>query len=211
MDGKAAAVRSNGITKSDSVKSHESVTFLGRHPIGTLRIYSCDDSPLSISKLTMDEDEGPPPLESAASSGTSKAAIRPGIPHTLSQDAADRPRTKLRHGMGGGDVVLIIDLPEVFTVGYDSLSFTAKNFAGVKDVPEGAHFFWVGHASGTSARCGFWIISSGVDQVHVMQWDKFNEVLEEPTRSEARFQADSVDSIHSTLVPYHDPRRRQRL
>jgi A1 cistron-splicing factor AAR2 len=107
--------------------------------------------------------------------------------------------------LGGGDVVLILDLPELFTVGYDSVSFTAKHFGGVRDVPPGPHFFWVAHPNGSSARCGFWIISTGQDTVHVVQWDKFNEIVAQASHAEARIQADNLDTFHSKLVPYPDP------
>jgi A1 cistron-splicing factor AAR2 len=111
----------------------------------------------------------------------------------------------LRHAKGGGDVFLVLELPEVFVVGYDSISFTAKHFGGLRDIPAGAHFFWVAHPNGISSRCGVWIFSTGVDEVHVMQWDRYNEVLCESSSAEARIQADNVDSIHSKLVSYGDP------
>jgi A1 cistron-splicing factor AAR2 len=107
--------------------------------------------------------------------------------------------------MGGGDVMLILDLPEVYLVGYDAISFTAKHFGGVRDIPTGPHFFWVTHPDSGAVRTGFWIISSGTNQVHVLQWDKFTEAILEPSRAEARIQAENLDSFHHKLVPYHDP------
>ena len=130
--------------------------------------------------------EGPPPLE----------------------DDEDSAAEALVHREGGGDVVLVLDLPEVFTTGYDSVSFTAKHFGGVRDVPSGPHLFWFAHPSGGSARCGFWLFSSGKDQVHVMQWDKFNEVLGEAPRSEAHIQTENLSSFHSKLISYRDPTER---
>lgn len=110
------------------------------------------------------------------------------------------------HGASlGGDVVLVQELPEIFTVGLDCVSFTAKHFSGIRGIPPGPHFLWVAHPDGASTRCGVWIDSSSENQVHILQWDTFNEVLGEPTRSEARLRSDLVSSILPNLVPYYDP------
>lgn len=135
-----------------------------------------------------EDEEEPPPLEG----------------ELLHPDSVHR-RSLLRHDMGGGDVVIVLDLPEVFTVGYDCISFTAKYFGGLRDIPPGPHFVWVAHPEGLSIRCGAWIISSGSNQVHVLQWDKYNEMLVETSAAEARIQADNVGSIHDKLAPYNDP------
>jgi len=113
--------------------------------------------------------------------------------------------TVIAHALGGGDVVLVLDLPEVFTIGYDCVSFTAKHFGGVKDIPPGPHLIWVAHPNGTSVRCGAWITSSTQHKVHVLQWDKYNEILTESSSAEARIQANSLANIHSKLIPYGDP------
>ncbi|KAL6850662.1 hypothetical protein ACO1O0_007786 [Amphichorda felina] len=126
-------------------------------------------------------------------------------PPPLEGDESYDAPAMLTHAMGGGDVVLVLDLPEVFNIGYDCISFTAKHFGGLRDIPPGAHFIWVAHPNAGSTRCGAWIASTTQNQVHVLQWDRFNEVLGEPTRSEARIQADNVSAIHSKLVPYADP------
>lgn len=178
--------------------SVKSVSVIGAHPLGTLRVHEPADP-----MMEEDDDDGPPPLDPPVGQGvqqhhkTSQAS--------LGKSLSASPRDSLRHSMGGGGVVLILDLPEVFTVGYDSLSFTAKHFGGVRDIPPGPHFFWVSHPGGLSARCGFWIVATGVNTVHVMQWDKFNEVLSDSARAEARIQADNIDTFHSKLVPYSDP------
>ncbi|EMR62752.1 putative aar2 protein [Eutypa lata UCREL1] len=85
---------------------------------------------------------------------------------------------------GGGDVVLLDNLPAKFTIGCDHLSFsTTKNpFPGIRDIPPGAHLFWVAPTDSTSARSGFWIVavadpSGGGHRVHVKRWDAFHEVL----------------------------------
>ena len=169
-----------GLSQSDSIgghstTSHDSVSAVGPLPLGSLKLHQGGDD---------DSMDGPPPLEA---------------------DPSHDAPTIFPHSMGGGDVVLVLDLPEVFTIGYDCVSFTAKHFGGLRDVPPGAHFIWVTYPNAGSTRCGAWIVSTGQDQVHVLQWDKFNEVLGEPTRSEARIQAGNVSSIHSKLVPYSDP------
>ncbi|KAI6784756.1 uncharacterized protein J7T54_007849 [Emericellopsis cladophorae] len=113
--------------------------------------------------------------------------------------------TVIARALGGGDVVLILDLPEVFTIGYDCVSFTARHFGGVKEIPPGPHLIWVSHPNGTSVRCGAWITSSTQHKVHVLQWDKYNEILTESSSAEARKQASSLANIHSKLVSYRDP------
>lgn len=183
------------VSKSDSNASHNSVPVLGAHPLGTLRLHQPDQSPLARCVPMDADDDGPPPLDSPAETALVRSAHE--VPHEASPP--------LRHGKGGGDVVIILDLPEVFTVGYDAVSFTAKHFGGIRDIPAGPHFFWVSHPRGMSTRCGCWVVSSGADNVHVLQWDKFNEVLSESARSEARIQADDIDPVHSKLVPFGDP------
>ncbi|KAK7408076.1 hypothetical protein QQX98_009731 [Neonectria punicea] len=175
-----------------SIKSCKSVSVIGAYPLGSLRVHDPTDA-----TREEDDDDGPPPLDPPAGQDVQ--------PHNGTQRTSQATLGKLRHSMGGGDVVLILDLPELFTVGYDSLSFTAKHFGGVRDIPPGPHFFWVAHPGGLSARSGFWIVADGVDTVHVMQWDKFNEVLGESARAEARIQTDNLDTFHSKLIPYSDP------
>lgn len=192
---------SNASARAGSVKSHNSVKVIGAHPLGTLRVHeAAADTPVHHeADADDDDDEGPPPLLDAQQ--TSQGLVVTGTVDTFPSP----PRDRLSHGMGGGDVVLILDLPEVFTVGYDAVSFTAKHFGGVRDIPPGAHFFWVAHPGGLSTRSGFWFVSNGADHAHVMQWDRYNEVLDESTRAEARTQCDNLDAIHSKLVPYRDP------
>lgn len=182
------------LEKSDSCGSCDSSPAVGTFPPGSLKVHDIPDSELVMSTATtdrMDTDDGeeePPPLE--------EDSRHPGAVH--------RP-SLLRHDKGGGDVLILLDLPEVFTVGYDCISFTAKHFGGLRDIPQGSHFIWVAHPGGLSIRCGAWIISSGVNQVHVLQWDKYNEMLVETSAAEARIQADNVDQIHDKLAPYNDP------
>lgn len=197
-----------GLTKSDStasvggasIKSCDSVSVIGSHPLGTLHVHQLSDP---ASQLDGDEDDDdddddiPPPLDPPVNNGA--VSVSHKATHTKSISGP------FVHYLGGGDVVLVLGLPEVFIVGFDSVSFTAKHFGGVRDIPPGPHFFWVAHPGGLSTRCGFWIVSTGVESVHVVQWDRYNEVLGEPARAEARIQADNIGAIHSKLVPYHDP------
>ncbi|KAJ3531844.1 hypothetical protein NM208_g8701 [Fusarium decemcellulare] len=189
------------LTKSNSSASAGggsavSVPVIGSHPLGSLHVHQ----PSEPDQTDQDDDDMPPPLDPPAGQ----------LDHRPSQDGPLKPfgsptLDPLTHNLGGGDVVLILDLPEVFTVGYDSVSFTAKHFGGVRDLPPGPHFFWVAHPGGMSTRCGFWVVTTRVDTVHVVQWDKFNEVLGDSARAEARIQADNLDTFYSKLVPYHDP------
>ncbi|KAM5353918.1 hypothetical protein ACJ41O_000568 [Fusarium nematophilum] len=196
-----------GLTKSNSDasaggSSAKSVPVLGSYPLGSLHVHQ----PSEPAHMEEDDDDGPPPLDPPVGQhGDAGRSIRRSSLTGSSGSLGGSSLEPLTHDLGGGDVVLILDLPEVFTVGFDSVSFTAKHFGGVRDLPPGPHFFWVAHPGGLSSRCGFWIMATGVDAVHVMQWDKFNEVLGDSARAEARIQADNLDAIHSKLVPYHDP------
>lgn len=207
MDAKASSASSpwipKGITKSNSTasaggvstKSYDSVKGLGVNAFGSLHVRH-DDTPRN-SFDEGDEGQSPPPLD-PPSTGNQRS-----LPAQTHQPAS--PRNSMAHTMGGGDIVLILHLPEAYTVGYDSISFTAKHFTGVRDVPAGPHFFWAVHPGGTSARCGFWVMSSGVNRVHVVQWHQYNEVFVQPTRAETRIQAESVGDIFDSLPQYRDP------
>ncbi|KAG6004143.1 hypothetical protein E4U21_001360 [Claviceps maximensis] len=226
--------RSKGITKSNSTasagarstKSHESVSVVGPYPLGTLRVLRPESSPRTATYPLVDQDDdiGSPSLEPPIEDVYQLSGFhdhQPHLPHqtslaapsssTSSSSASSassvrRTRGAQSHSMGGGDVTIFIDLPDVFTVGYDALSFTAQHFGGVRDVPEGPHFFWVTHTSGVAARAGVWLLGSqSRDRVHVVQWDKYNENLTEALSSEARNHAENVPNIHAKLIPYSDP------
>jgi A1 cistron-splicing factor AAR2 len=179
----------NSLTKSDSTasaggqsfRSHISLPVTGAHPYGTLQVHQPKESPLSKEILMKPLPDDPPPLEAAEDGGE-------GI------------------GMdGGGDIVLILDLPPAFTVGYDSVSFTTtSHFHGVREIPPGAHFFWATETEASSVRSGFWIVASPkARNIHVMQWDKFNEALvETASRIEARFQRENIATWYPKLTPY---------
>ncbi|PFH56719.1 hypothetical protein XA68_16105 [Ophiocordyceps unilateralis] len=182
-----------GITKSNSnasaggrsTKSYDSVKVIGNYALGSLRVLRPEDSPRHSTDDG--EDQGPPSL----------------LPP--SNAASSSRRDPMAHTMGGGDIVVILYLPKDYTVGYDSVAFTARNFVGVRNLPAGPHFFWASRSSSTSARCGFWIMSSGADRVHVVQWHRYNEVFVQPTRTEARIQAENIDNIFHQLPRFRDP------
>ena len=112
----------------------------------------------------------------------------------------------------GGDVVLVLDLPEKFTIGYDSISFRAEKFRGVKEISAGAHFFWATEDDAGSTRTGFWLIAEQPEQIHVVQWDKFNDVLGEPaSKTEAHFQRRDIADVLPTLPSYYAPVPRDRV
>ncbi|KAH0441445.1 AAR2 protein [Colletotrichum camelliae] len=194
-----ALFRPSGLHKSDSsvsttAPSCRSIRVTGAHPLGSLHVHQPLDSPLSQEvaamnpNITPDDDE-PPPLAD--------------IENEYTMDLVPQDHLQHEHALGGGDIVLIMDLPASFTIGYDSVSFTAREFFGVRDIPPGPHFFWVSETEASTTRCGFWIVSSATEKIHVMQWDKFNEVVGEPaSQVEARFQKDNIRDVYPKLAPY---------
>ncbi|RDA83960.1 hypothetical protein CP532_6901 [Ophiocordyceps camponoti-leonardi (nom. inval.)] len=123
-----------------------------------------------------------------------------------SPSSAEAPRNPMVHALGGGDIVVVLNLPEDYTIGYDSVAFTARNFVGIRNITPGPHFFWASQSANASARCGFWIMSSpDVHLVHVVEWHRYNEVFVQPTRAEARIQAGNIESIYRQLPSFPDP------
>lgn len=175
------------LDSSASVQSYDSVGVIGAHPLGTLQVQN--EQP----------EDGPPGLMDEEEDINQSSSLQHDI---------ETSGSHLDHEMGSGDIILILDLPEIYTIGYDSVSLTAKHFGGLRDVPPGPHFVWAAHPSGMSARCGVWIETTKVaNQVHVLQWDRFNEVLGDASRAEARIQADNLPTGYSKLLPYSDPMR----
>ncbi|CAM1510167.1 Fc.00g005020.m01.CDS01 [Cosmosporella sp. VM-42] len=195
--------KSNSSASVSSIKSHTSIRAIGVYPLGSLRIHRAEDSMSQSTLREGDDEDGPPPLDpptgvcANTSRRQSKISVRSG--------ASSPTKQHLTHNLGGGDVVMILGLPEVFTIGYDSVSFAAKHFGGIRDIPRGTHFFWVSQPNNASTRFGFWIVATGVDAVHVAQWDWFNEVLCEPSRAEARFQTENLAEKHQKLIPFSQP------
>ncbi|SPO02908.1 uncharacterized protein DNG_05586 [Cephalotrichum gorgonifer] len=172
------------LLRSDSTVSgvsHVSIPAIGSYPLGSLQVITAD-GPLSRQAQV-----------NAASQQQQKQDMTPD-PHNQGDLAL------------GGDVVLVLDLPEKFTVGYDSISFRARKFRGVKEIPAGAHFFWASEDDAGAMRTGFWVITDRPEQIHVVQWDKFNDVLGEPaSKTEARFQRRDVADVLPQLPSYYNP------
>jgi A1 cistron-splicing factor AAR2 len=76
--------------------------------------------------------------------------------------------------------VLLLDLPQPALAGIDLLSFTTTpRFRGVKNLPEGFHFAFVGASTTFSERHGVWfeIKSSTTPQLVLLKWSAASETL----------------------------------
>ncbi|PNY28559.1 Uncharacterized protein TCAP_01521 [Tolypocladium capitatum] len=113
-------------------------------------------------------------------------------------------RKRMSHNLGRGDVLIVLSLPEDYVVGHDAESCTTDKFVGMRQLPAGPHFFWAAHPDNLSCRSGFWIMSTGIDRVHVVQWHMYNDVFVQPTRTKTRTQAEEVHEIYGQLPPYRD-------
>ncbi|KAH6603596.1 hypothetical protein Trco_008371 [Trichoderma cornu-damae] len=192
-----------------STRSHDSVSVLGAHPYGSLHLHQPDELPLHDAQGRGDDPHPPldPPGNLQGRKRVQFSDAPPEMLHGRSGPSASpgEARDVVTHSMGGGDVLLVLDLPQVYLVGCDAVSFTARHFGGIRDIPAGPHFFWLTHPDSGAVRTGFWIVSSGTHRVHVLQWDRFSEAMLEPSRAEARIQAENLQGFHDKLVPYHDP------
>ncbi|KAI1406604.1 hypothetical protein F4819DRAFT_501777 [Hypoxylon fuscum] len=174
-----STANSPGLSSLKSAKSVEDLPAIGAFPLGSLRVTEpTEDSDLDTPLTTPD------------------AAM------------SDSPPT-LPTGPTGGDVLILDDLPANFTVGCDNVSFTTKKpFPGFRDIPPGAHLFWVAPTEVTSTRSAYWIVTperadGEPAEVYVKQWDKFNEVLSDPaSQAEERFQKERLQQIFGNLAPY---------
>ncbi|KAL2112132.1 hypothetical protein VUR80DRAFT_8500 [Thermomyces stellatus] len=175
------------LPRSDSTtsgRSAVSVPVIGSYPLGSLHVHRAD-SPVSRQAQ----------VNAAAAAASASTHEMASVPSSL-----------------GGDVVLVLDLPDKFTVGYDSVSFRAQSFRGVKEIPPGAHFFWAAEDAAGSTRTGFWLITDCLEQIHVVQWDKFNDVLGNPaSKTEARFQRHDIADVLPALPLYYSPVPRDRV
>jgi A1 cistron-splicing factor AAR2 len=170
----------------NSLKSVDSVPVTGIFPFGSLRI----NEPKEEYDIDMDLVATP-------------LTIPDATPEPSSSPDKDPSRLK------GGDVLILDDLPSSFTVGCDTISFsTTQQFLGFRDIPPGAHLIWVAPSEATSSRSAYWIFTPAKDdsrpgKVYVKQWDKFNEVLNDPASlAEERFQKERLDQIFPNLAPY---------
>ncbi|OAQ98350.1 hypothetical protein LLEC1_06421, partial [Akanthomyces lecanii] len=157
---------------------------------------------LTRQAITSDPDESsiPPPLGFVGADSDEEDMTDSACDGDVAP--VSQSRREQTHTRGGGDVALIIGLPDVFTVGYDALSFTAKHFGGVRDIPAGPHLFWAAHPGGMATRSGFWIMSEGTNRVHAVKWDSGSELLVEAPPDE---MPTDVDSFHAKLLSYRDP------
>ncbi|GAB1320844.1 hypothetical protein MFIFM68171_11054 [Madurella fahalii] len=101
-----------------------------------------------------------------------------------------------------GDVFRLLNLPDHFIVGLDDMAMTTmKSLPGFREIPKGVHFLWVQQPDSVS-RCGYWFVTGDKGTVRVKQWDRYNEVLAEPTnQSEACDLLASLESVYPTLQP----------
>ncbi|KAI0879706.1 A1 cistron-splicing factor [Hypoxylon argillaceum] len=112
--------------------------------------------------------------------------------------------------MSSGDAFILDELPAGFTVGCDTTSFNSTQpFPGFRDIPPGVHLIWVAPSESTSSRSGYWICTPEHDDtqpghIYVKQWDKFNEVLRDPSsRVGEPLQNESLAQRLAHLSPYH--------
>jgi len=83
--------------------------------------------------------------------------------------------------------LLLLDLPEQALAGIDLLSFTTTSrFKGVKNLPPGFHFAFVGASAAFSERHGIWFhveypCSSSSPQLFIAKWNASLETLEAVT------------------------------
>jgi A1 cistron-splicing factor AAR2 len=78
--------------------------------------------------------------------------------------------------------ILLLNLPPSALGGMDLLSFTTTpKFQGIKNIPSGLHFVFVGSTSTLSVRHGIWIkvseSSSGPPDFFIRKWDTSSEEL----------------------------------
>lgn len=175
---KSTGGRSTKSTGVRPAKSYESIRVIGRFVLGTLRLISHDP---------------PEPLPYPV-----------GQSQPVQRGPATVPWNRLTHNMGRGDVVIVLGLPDAYAVGYNNIPYVAMKFTGVKQLPAGPHFFWASHSGNLASRCGFWIMSTGINRVHVVQWNEDSEAFVQPTRAETRIQAEGVDKIYDELPRYRD-------
>ena len=192
---------------ASSITPHNSIRVVGSYPLGTLRVVNPDPPSLEAGNMyngDTEDFEQPPPLD-PTSEEQSPEDNNISTKDTNGRRLSTQLDAVCQHGVGSGDIILILDLPNMFTIGYDSVAITTKEFHGISDIPDGPHFIWVAPSDEISPRSGCWIFTSGANRIHVLQWDKFNEILCEPGRSEARFQAEAIVTTYPKLVSYKNP------
>lgn len=176
----SAVSKACGIAKSDSTKTHRSIPYIGSVPLGRLHIHCADDPP------------------KASATGNNNIAEAESLP---SSPPPTPPRC-----LDNGDCFVIIDLPDEFTIGLDTIALTTRDgmkFKGFRDIPPGPHFLWLSE-SGAISRCGYWFVTGEQGQVRVKQWDKYNEVLgEAASMFEVREHKKKIEETYPRLMPHN--------
>lgn len=102
--------------------------------------------------------------------------------------------------------VLLLNLPEGALAGIDLLSFTTTpRFRGVKHLPRGLHFVFVGSSTAFSERHGIWfsISNEARHDLCVTKWDSAIEALTTLKEdAEILRQRANLSSIWDGLTPY---------
>lgn len=106
--------------------------------------------------------------------------------------------------------LLILDLPQSSLAGIDLLSFTTTpRFKGVKELPEGYHFAFVGTSTAFSERHGVWFYVRGGETgtshaLIVTKWDTTEEclVIETDEAEVLRWRANLGSVWREGLTPY---------
>nr|XP_023900363.1 protein AAR2 homolog [Quercus suber]POE50757.1 protein aar2 like [Quercus suber] len=107
--------------------------------------------------------------------------------------------------------LLLIDLPQPALAGIDLLAFTtSRRFKGVKNLPPGLHFTYVGSSTTYSERHGLWFRVFASSQTHdqiqlvLTKWDAASEILAPDTDSteNLRWRANLGSIWHEGLTPY---------
>lgn len=103
--------------------------------------------------------------------------------------------------------LLLPDLPQAALAGIDLLAFTTTpRFRGVKNIPRGFHFAFVGTSTAFSERHGVWfkINESATPHLVIAKWDAASETLSlEQDDAELLRQRANLGSIwREGLTPY---------
>lgn len=104
--------------------------------------------------------------------------------------------------------LLLLDLPPSALAGIDLLSFTATpRFRGVKDLPSGFHFAFVGTTTAFSERHGLWFYTSSQAAevpLFIAKWSPATETLNAETddAEKLRWRANLGSFWREGLTPY---------
>ncbi|KAK4146897.1 AAR2 protein-domain-containing protein [Dichotomopilus funicola] len=121
------------------------------------------------------------------------------------------PSHTQRSLLENGDVFRLLQLPENFIIGLDTVALTtSKTFHGFRDIPPGVHFIWAQQPGGVS-RCGYWFVTGERGRLRVKEWDRYNEVLREPRRQvQVTDHNDDLGTVAQLLRPYVTQDQRNR-